>query len=60
MKNLAKIRARKKLSQEQLAKKLSIRQANVSRWERGLVKARLTAIRAVAKALNVTQKALMG
>lgn len=58
--SLKRIRERKGLSQEQLAKKLSVAQSTVGMWESGKRTPKLHELNRLARALNITVNRLIG
>lgn len=59
MKQLAALRRKAGLTQDQLAKAAKIRQATISDWERGIQVATLASIRKVAKTLKCSLEELL-
>lgn len=57
---LKKIREEKRLSQQALAKKLSVAQSTVGMWEAGKRTPKLAELNRLAKALNITVNRLLG
>ena len=53
MKKISKIRKSKKISQVELAKSVGVKQATISRIEKGVNKPSLDVIERIAEALNV-------
>jgi len=58
--NIARYRKERKLTQEELAKQLSITYQAVSKWENGLTKPDISLLPALASILNVSIDQLMG
>jgi transcriptional regulator with XRE-family HTH domain len=57
--NIRKYRKSLKMTQEELAKKMSVIQPNIYRWEKGLVTPSIETIKKLSKILNVSVDGLL-